>query len=337
MSAVTPLKPADFASDQQVRWCPGCGDYAVLKSLQKTLAAVGVRPEVQVFVSGIGCSARMPYYLDTYGFHTIHGRAPAVATGVKLASPDVDVWVVTGDGDGLSIGGNHLLHALRRNVNLQILLFNNEIYGLTKGQASPTSRPGTRSPSTPEGSLDSPVQPLRFALGAGARFVARAVDNDQKRLPAALEQAYRHQGAAFVEIFQNCIVYNDNVFGEFTDRDVAEDRQLHVVHGEPLVFGANRDRGLRLRPGSLSLEVVAVGEGGVAESELLRHDATDPVLAGLLASLSPPEFPVAMGVLLDRPGESYENQVHAREAAGRRPDDTALNALLRGGAVWSVS
>ena len=258
------LAPKDFASDQEVRWCPGCGDYAILKAVQKTLADVGATTERTVFVSGIGCSSRFPYYVATYGFHTIHGRAPAVATGVKLANPELDVWLVTGDGDGLSIGGNHLLHVLRRNVDLQIILFNNQIYGLTKGQYSPTSRRGTHSPSTPSGSLDSPVSPCAFALGAGARFVARAVDTQQAPLVDVLKRAHAHHGASFVEVFQNCVVYNDGVFDAFTEKSVAAEQQLHVVHGQPLRFGKDQPRGLRLVPGKLELEVVTLGERGAA-------------------------------------------------------------------------
>jgi len=222
------LAPKDYASDQEVRWCPGCGDYAILKAVQKALAELGAPRERTVFVSGIGCAARFPYYLSTYGFHTIHGRAPAIATGIKLANPALDVWVVTGDGDGLSIGGNHMLHVLRRNVDLQIILFNNEIYGLTKGQYSPTSRRGTHSPSTPQGSIEAPVSPCAFALGAGARFVARAVDTQQPDVVALLKRAHAHRGASFVEVFQNCVVFNDGVFDHFTSKDVAGDAQLHV-------------------------------------------------------------------------------------------------------------
>src|SRR5690625_3746295 len=294
MSAVTasaspPRSARDYATDQEVRWCPGCGDYAILKSVQKTLADLEADPAQTVFVSGIGCSSRFPYHMATYGFHTIHGRAPAIATGVKLANPDLDVWVITGDGDGLSIGGNHLLHLLRRDVDLQLLLFNNEIYGLTKGQASPTSRMGTRSPSTPEGSSDQPVSATRFALGAGGSFIARTIDTDQKRMPDILKRARAHRGTSMVEILQNCIVYNDGVFDDFIGRDVAAERQLHLEHGRPLIFGSDQDKGLRLKPGSLHPEVVSLE--AVSESELLVHDERDPMLAQLLARLEPP-FPV---------------------------------------------
>ncbi|TVR99481.1 MAG: 2-oxoacid:ferredoxin oxidoreductase subunit beta [Rhodospirillales bacterium] len=329
------LKPQDFASDQEVRWCPGCGDYAILKAVQKALAEIGARTEDTVFVSGIGCSSRFPYYMSTYGFHTIHGRAPAVATGLKLANPALDVWVVTGDGDGLSIGGNHLLHVLRRNVDLQILLFNNEIYGLTKGQSSPTSRIGTRSPSTPTGSVESPVSPPLFALGAGARFVARAVDTQMKPLVAVLKRAHAHRGASFVEIFQNCIVYNDAVFDAFTAKDAAADNQIEVVHGEPLLFGRDKRRGLRLRPGRLELEAVTIGEDGVGIDDILRHDETSCVLAGMLAAMAPPRLPMALGVLYCDPAARFESVAAGDQAAPPAPE--ALNALLRRGHTWTIA
>jgi 2-oxoglutarate ferredoxin oxidoreductase subunit beta len=337
-----PPKPKDYASDQEIRWCPGCGDYAIIKAVEKTCAELQLKPHETVFVSGIGCAARFPYYMDTYGFHTIHGRAPAIATGIKLANPALDVWVIGGDGDFLSIGGNHLLHTLRRNVDLTILLFDNEIYGLTKGQYSPTSRTGTKSPSTPAGSLENPVSAARFALGAGARFVARAVDTEQKNLPGILRRAHDFRGAGFVEIFQNCIVYNDDVFAEFTARDVAVDRQVHVEHGEPLIYGAERDKGLRLDAATLSLEVVEIGKNGVGESDVLVHDETNPALAALLAGMGPPEMPIALGVLYCAPAPSYETQVDEQIAAlagGARPDRITgdLDALLRAGHTWTVA
>ncbi len=266
------LKPKDYASDQEIRWCPGCGDYAILKAVQRALADLECPREKTVFVSGIGCAARFPYYLSTYGFHTIHGRAPAVATGLKLANPELDVWVVSGDGDALSIGGNHLLHLLRRNVDLNFLLFNNEIYGLTKGQYSPTSRAGTRSPSTPFGSVENPVSAAAFALGAGARFVARSIDTLQQHLPPVLKRAHAHRGTSFVEIFQNCIVYNDGVFDHFADRAVTAQRQIRLEHGKPLLFGKDGEQGLRLKPGSIELEVVTLGENGMSLDDILVHD-----------------------------------------------------------------
>jgi 2-oxoglutarate/2-oxoacid ferredoxin oxidoreductase subunit beta len=336
---VTPekLAPKDFASDQEVRWCPGCGDYAILKCLQRTLPEIGTKPENIVFVSGIGCSSRFPYYMATYGFHTIHGRAPAVATGLKLANPGLDVWVVTGDGDGLSIGGNHLLHVLRRNVNVNILLFNNEIYGLTKGQYSPTSHPGTRSPSTPFGSVEQAVSPCAFALGAGARFIARAVDTDQKGMPEVFKRAHAHKGASFVEIFQNCIVYNDAVFEDFTARESAAAHQLVARHGQPLVFGHDNRKGMRLNANTLSLEVVTIGEHGVEVKDVLVHDETNPVLAQLLMRLAPPDFPMALGVLYCKPAPSFEDASYRQmtEVAAARKDST-LDAVIRAGRTWEV-
>ena len=335
--AIPALTPQDFTSDQEVRWCPGCGDYAIIKAVRKALAEIGTETKDVVFVSGIGCAARFPYYMATYGFHTIHGRAPAIATGVKLANPALDVWVVSGDGDGLSIGGNHTLHALRRNVDLNILLFNNEIYGLTKGQYSPTSREGTRSPSTPLGSVDHALSATRFALGAGARFVARAVDTDQKRLPDILKAAHAHKGTSFIEIFQNCIVYNDGAFDAFAERKTAPETQIFLEHGKPLVFGKDRDRGLRLAPGTFSLEVVPLGEDGVDEGDLLVHDQTNRPLAGILAEMEPPDFPVALGVLFCSPEESYEAAVYAQiDEAKEASGPAGIDKLLHSGHTWTV-
>ncbi len=340
MNVVSPpakLSAKDFASDQEVRWCPGCGDYAIVKSVQRTLAEMAVRPEMTVFVSGIGCAARFPYYMATYGFHTIHGRAPAIATGIKLANPELDVWVVSGDGDALSIGGNHLLHVLRRNVDMQFLLFNNEIYGLTKGQYSPTSRIGTKSPSTPLGSLEAPVSAAQFALGAGGRFVARSADTLMKHLPVVLKRAHAHKGCSLIEIFQNCIVYNDAIFADFTERDIAPDAQIHVEHGNPLIFGKNSDKGLRQKPDALELEVVTVGEDGVSESDLLLHDETNRPLAMLLAGMQPPD-PVALGVLYCDPAPTYDDSVRQQIAAiSEKQGKGDVNALLRGGHTWTVN
>jgi 2-oxoglutarate/2-oxoacid ferredoxin oxidoreductase subunit beta len=326
------LSAKDFASSQEVRWCPGCGDYAVLKSVTRMLAEVGARPETTAFVSGIGCAARLPYYLSTYGFHTIHGRAPAIATGLKLANPALDVWVVTGDGDALSIGGNHLLHALRRNVGLKILLFNNEIYGLTKGQYSPTSRVGTRSPSSPFGSLDTPVSPGLFALGAGGHFFARAIDTDKDGLARVLAAAHEASGTALVEIFQNCIVYNDGVFANFAARDRAAETQLHVEHGKPLLFGKNRDKGLRLDSSRLCLEII---DAEREPDQVLHHDETNSVLAQLLVAMAPPEFPVALGVIHRRPGTSFERAFYEHHPTGFARTGRVADAL-RQTHVWQV-
>ena len=341
MNIVTPpekLTPKDFTSDQEVRWCPGCGDYAILKSVRAALAEMGATPSNTVFVSGIGCAARFPYYMATYGFHTIHGRAPTFATGIKLANPELDVWVVSGDGDCLSIGGNHTLHALRRNIDVNILLFNNEIYGLTKGQYSPTSRVGTRSPSTPMGSVDNPVSAGEFALGAGARFVARGIDTMQKVLPGLLTRARAHKGASFVEIFQNCIVYNDGAFAHFTEKAVASDNQILVEHDKPLIFGKEMNKGIRFDPKRMALEVVTLGENGIGVDDLVVHDETNRTLATMLVAMKPPAFPVALGVVYCSPAMDYGTAVAAQEAEAKakagKPD---LNKLLRSGHTWNVA
>ncbi|MCB9567520.1 MAG: 2-oxoacid:ferredoxin oxidoreductase subunit beta [Myxococcales bacterium] len=332
------LTRKDFVSDQEVRWCPGCGDYAIVAAVQKTLPELGVSREKTVFISGIGCSSRFPYYMNTYGFHTIHGRAPALATGVKLANPELDVWVITGDGDGLSIGGNHFLHLLRRNVNLQIILFNNRIYGLTKGQYSPTSLIGKRSPSTPLGSIDYPVTPAAFALGCGARHVSRAIDIDAKNLGEMLKRAHAFQGTGMIEVFQNCPVFNDGAFTHFTERATAADTQLHLEHGKPMIFGKDRSRGLRLRPGSLDVEVVTIGEDGITEADLLVHDETNRAQAFLLAGLEPPSFPVALGVLYSSPAASFEGALLAQnEQATASAGVGDIDKLLRKGHTWTVS
>lgn len=339
MNETSPMKslsPKDFATDQDVRWCPGCGDYAILKGVQKTLADIGVRPENTVFISGIGCAARFPYYMKTYGFHTIHGRAAAVATGVKLANPDLDLWIVGGDGDSLSIGANHLFHLLRRNVDVQYLLFNNEIYGLTKGQYSPTSRAGLRTPSSPAGAVEQPAHAIPFALGAGARFVARGGDVRIKELSETLKRAHAHKGASFVEILQNCIVYNDGAFGHIMDKDKADDAQIHLEHGQPLRFGRDGEKGLRLKPGKLQLEAVTVGANGVEEGDLLIHDETDRVMAGMLAAMEGPDLPVAMGVIYCDPAPAFDQQIaDAMENAEQSLE--RLQALLESGHSWTVS
>lgn len=328
MSAVLTAK--DFTSEQEVRWCPGCGDYAILKSVTRALADVGATRENTVFVSGIGCSSRFPYYVESYGFHTIHGRAPAVATGLKLANPDLDIWVVTGDGDGLSIGGNHLLHALRRNVGLKILLFNNEVYGLTKGQYSPTSRRGTRSPSTPAGSFEAPVSPGEFALGAGARFIARAIDVDKPGLGSVLEAAHAHEGASFVEIFQNCIVYNEDVFESFAGKQHADERQLRVEHGKPLVF-AGGTKGLAFNLETFALEVV---DAEAESARVLIHDEANPNLAGMLMALAEPDFPVALGVIYRNPATSFEKGFYAAHPTKMKRTASVDDAIRRTNTWW---
>ncbi len=333
MSNPVPLNRKDFVSDQDVRWCPGCGDYAILAQVQKLLPELGVPRERFVFISGIGCSSRFPYYVNTYGFHSIHGRAPAIATGLKVSRPDLSVWVVTGDGDALSIGGNHLIHVLRRNVDLNVLLFNNRIYGLTKGQYSPTSEPGKITKSTPLGSVDQPFDTLALALGAGGTFVARSVDVEAKHLTEVLRRAQAHRGASFVEILQNCNVFNDGAFDELTDKARKSDHTLILEHGKPLIFGRNRDRGIRLR--GFVPEVVTLGDG-VSEADLLVHDERDPTVAAFLSRLGPPGFPTPIGVLyaVDRP--CYDEAVNAQITAARERTPADLGALLRRGDTWVV-
>src|SRR5437667_3289777 len=305
MSSALPLPTLtakDLASDQEVRWCPGCGDYSILAQMKKALAGLGTPRDKMVFISGIGCSSRFPYYMNTYGFHSIHGRAPTLATGLKVARPDLQVWVITGDGDGLSIGGNHLIHAIRRNVDMKIILFNNEIYGLTKGQYSPTSRIGTRTKSSPLGSIDNPLHPLSLAIGAEATFVARTVDVDINHLTEILRRASAHKGSAFIEIYQNCKIFNDGVFEYATDKSIKAGNALHLEHGKPLPCGKDRNKGIRLH--GLDPEVATLGSG-VTTDDLLIHDekAEEPSLAYLLSRMVHPEFPEVIGVLraVERP------------------------------------
>ncbi len=333
MTAIV-TKPKDWETDQEVRWCPGCGDYAVLKAVQRTMPELGVKPENTVFVSGIGCSSRFPYYMETYGFHTIHGRAPAVATGVKLANPELDVWIITGDGDALSIGGNHTMHLLRRNLDCQVLLFNNEIYGLTKGQYSPTSRVGTRSPSTPFGSVDRPANPCAFALGSGARFVARGIDV-HKNLVSVLKAAHAHKGASFVEIYQNCIVYNDDVFAGFTDKKAAPAKQLWLENGKPMLFDGGA-KGLALDTAALTLKVVDVEGGDWAGAGVIVHDETNRSVAHMLVEMPSDAFPVALGVLYRSPAPTFESAVVAQNAQAAKGKTADLQKLISAGQTWQV-
>ncbi len=334
------LKAKDYATDQDVRWCPGCGDYAILNAVQRVAQALQLRRENTVFVSGIGCSSRFPYYMNTYGFHSIHGRAPGFVTGIKVANPELDVWMVTGDGDGLSIGGNHLMHLLRRNVDVNVLLFNNRIYGLTKGQYSPTSEQGKKTKSTPMGSLDFPLNPLALALAAEATFVARSTDKD-RGLTGVLQEAAEHRGTSFTEIYQNCNIFNDGAFEPFTGRDTREDHVLYLEHGKPMIFGANRDRGIRLV--GVTPEVVTLGEGGVSEDDLLFHDETSRPLAMTLAQMKHPEFPEPMGVLFRKPRPVYEDLVTEQADAARasyiarKGGEMSLDDLFTAGDTYTVS
>ena len=331
------LTRKDFVSDQEVRWCPGCGDYSILAQTQKVMPDFGYPRENIVFISGIGCSGRLPYYMNTYGFHTIHGRAPTLATGLKAARPDLMVWVITGDGDALSIGGNHVIHSMRRNVDINLIMFNNRIYGLTKGQASPTSEFGKKTKSTPLGSVDTPIMPLTIALAAEASFVARSVDTHTEHLQGTLERAGRHKGSSFVEVLQNCNIFNDGAHRAFTDRDVREDRQLVLEQGRPMLFGKSHDLGLRLN--GVHPEIVRVGEDGITESDILVHDETseDPTIHNMLARIYWPEFPVPIGVIRNVPRPTHDELVDAqiRDAIARQgPGDLAR--LLRSGETWTV-
>jgi 2-oxoglutarate ferredoxin oxidoreductase subunit beta len=330
------LTKRDYQSDVDPRWCPGCGDYSILAQVQAVLPELGVPKENTVFVSGIGCSSRFPYYMNTYGFHTIHGRAPAVATGLKLSRPDLDVWVVTGDGDALSIGGNHFIHMLRRNVDLKILLFNNRIYGLTKGQYSPTSELSKKTKSTPFGSIDAPFNPLQVALGAGAGFVARSIDVDPVHLRSVLTRAANHKGSAFVEIFQNCNVFNDGAYEHLTERSVKDRMQLKLEHGKPMVF-AKGTKGIRLN--GFKPEVVTLGEGGVTEKDLLVHDEKAAAsLSFLISELQSPDFPTPMGVFraVERPVHHELDQAQLVKARSGGRGDGNLTALLHQGDTWTV-
>ncbi|MEE9538290.1 MAG: 2-oxoacid:ferredoxin oxidoreductase subunit beta [candidate division NC10 bacterium] len=328
------LTRKDFTSDQEVRWCPGCGDYAILAQMQKVLPELGIPREKLVFISGIGCAARFPYYMNAYGFHTIHGRAPAIATGLKVSRPDLHVWVVTGDGDGLSIGGNHLIHALRRNIDINILLFNNRIYGLTKGQYSPTSELGKVTKSTPFGSLDYPLNPIEIALGAEATFVARTADVEMKHEQEILKRAHEHQGSAFVEILQNCNIYNDGAWEPITNRATKADHQLVLEHGKPLIFGKNREKGIRLRS-DMTPEIVTLGQG-IDESQLLVHDVTNPSMAYILSRLGP-NFPTPIGVFRAVKRMTYDEGANAQvETAKQRLGPGNLEAMLNHGDTWVV-
>ena len=337
-SGATTLTKKDFTSDQEVRWCPGCGDYAILAAVQSLMPDLGVKPHDTVFVSGIGCSSRFPYYMNTYGMHSIHGRAPAIATGLATARPDLNVWVITGDGDGLSIGGNHLIHALRRNVKMVIVLFNNQIYGLTKGQYSPTSELGKVTKSTPFGSLEMPFNPVSVALGAEGTFVARTLDRDRAHLTEVLKAAAAHQGTAFVEVYQNCNIFNDGAFELVTSPETKDENQIRLVHGEPIRFGKEGERGVVLRAdGSLAL----VNVDDVGEDALLRHDQhrEDSGLAFMLAQLSAgPTTPTPIGIFrqVQRPvyGTEMERQL---QVATEKLGSGTLERLLGGGDTWQVA
>lgn len=335
MSEVIKLTRKDFVSDQTVRWCPGCGDYAILAQMQKVLPDLGIPREKIVFISGIGCSSRFPYYMNTYGIHSIHGRAPTLATGLKLANPELSVWVITGDGDGLSIGGNHLLHILRRNVDVNIILFNNRIYGLTKGQYSPTSLRGHKTKSSPMGSVEHSLNPLSVAIGAEATFVARTIDTNVKHMAEVLKRAAEHKGTSFVEVYQNCVIFNDKAWEYATDANVKEENILELEHGRPLIFGKNRDKGIRLK--GLDPEVVSLDQ--VSEDQLLVHNEyqVEPSLAYLLSRMRQPDFPEPVGVFRSVETSIYEAGVmgQIQEAVAKRGKGD-LRKLYHAADTWEV-
>ncbi|MCA1634339.1 MAG: 2-oxoacid:ferredoxin oxidoreductase subunit beta [Acidobacteria bacterium] len=332
------MTKADFTSDQEVRWCPGCGDYAILSNVQKVMPELGIPREKVVFVSGIGCSSRFPYYMNTYGFHSIHGRAPAVATGIKSANPELSVWVITGDGDALSIGGNHFMHAIRRNLDLNYILFNNRIYGLTKGQYSPTSEFGKRTKSTPMGVIDYPINPASLAIASEATFVARTIDIDVKHLGAVVNAAARHKGVSFVEVYQNCNIFNDHAFDSFAERSVRPDNVLYLEDGKPMVFGKNREKGIRMN-GALP-EVIQLGpETGLNENDCLVHNAGehDPSVAFMLARMEFPNFPQPVGIFRDVQRETYEDLLAGQiETAIAKQGRGQLEKLIHSGDMWVV-
>ena len=335
------LTKKDFESDQDVRWCPGCGDYSILAQTQKTMPDFGVAKEKIVFISGIGCSGRLPYYMNTFGFHTIHGRAATIATGLKGARPDLMVWVITGDGDALSIGGNHLIHAMRRNVDMKMIMFNNRIYGLTKGQASPTSPIGKKTKSTPMGTIETPIIPLNLVAAAEASFIARSVDTHSEHLQEMMHRAGEHSGAAFLEVLQNCNIFNDGAWRDFTDKSVKEDRMLVLKHGEPMIFGAEKNKGIRLN--GLQPEVVTIGENGVSVVDLWVHDETDPdaTRTQILSRMWWPDFPVPVGVFRRVPRPTHDQllveQVESAKAARAAKGPVDLQKLLAAGETWTVS
>jgi 2-oxoglutarate ferredoxin oxidoreductase subunit beta len=340
MTVATPIQALtkkDFESGLDVRWCPGCGDYAVLSQITKLMPKLGIPRENFAFVSGIGCSSRFPYYVQTYGLHTIHGRALAIATGLKVTRPDLSVWVVTGDGDALAIGGNHFIHAVRRNIGLKIILLNNRIYGLTKGQYSPTSELGKKTKTSPLGNIDQPFSPVALALGAGATFAARCIDSDQAMMAAILERAAKHEGTAFVEILQNCVVFNDGAFDTISDKATRDDTRLLMEHGKPLIFGKERNKGIRLS--GMDMEVATIGENGVTEADILVHNenAAHSGSAFSLGQFELPDFPIPFGVFRDIDKPSYESlskQLSESARAAKGPGDLAR--LLNSGDTWTI-
>jgi len=336
-STDTMLSPKDFRSSQEARWCPGCGSYSVLNQMLKVLAETGATKENTVFVSGIGCSSRFPYYVDTFGFHGIHGRAPAIATGIKIANPGLNVWVMTGDGDGLSIGTNHLIHTIRKNLDLKIVLFNNRIYGLTKGQYSPTSELGKRTKSSPWGTIEQPILPICIAIAAEVTFIARCVDVDVQAMQHVLRRAADHKGTAFVEVYQDCAVYNRRAYEFASDRKTKLDNVLYLEHGRPMIFGKQRNKGIRLN--GTTPEIVELGKGITAD-DLLIHDekAAQPTLAYLLSRMHFPEFPEPLGIFREVEAPTYEDLLMGQiDAATEKLGKGTLETLFAGGDTWTVN
>ena len=331
------LTNKDFTSDQEVRWCPGCGDYTILRAMQKALPGLEKKKEDFVFISGIGCSSRFPYYMNTYGFHTIHGRAPAFATGVKLANPKLSVWQITGDGDALAIGGNHFIHALRRNIDINILLFNNEIYGLTKGQFSPTSKKGIKTKSNPHGTTDEPFSPSDLVIGAQGSFFARVVDTNPKLMQKVFIESEEHRGTSLIEILQNCVIFNDKTFAAITGKEVKQNAQLILEDGKPMLFGAEMNKGIILK--GFKLEVVTVGENNVTEKDILIHDAKeqDPTLHAMLARMRPPAFPAALGIIRSVRRSTFdEGLLNQLEYEKENAKFKTVDELLKSGETWEV-
>ncbi|MDD5506736.1 MAG: 2-oxoacid:ferredoxin oxidoreductase subunit beta [Bacteroidales bacterium] len=327
----------DFKLDQPVKWCAGCGDYAILSAVQNALPEIGMKKEDIVFVSGIGCSSRFPYYINTYGFHGLHGRAAAVATGIKIANPMLSVWIVTGDGDSMAIGGNHFIHILRRNIDVNILIFNNKIYGLTKGQYSPTSPKGLITKTSPDGTIEPPFIPGELAMGAQGTFFARALDTEPKQMTDIFIKAAQHDGTSVVEILQNCVIFNNKIHQEITGKDVKDDRVIYLEHGKPMIFGVEHDKGLVLR--DFGLQVVRIGENGIAEKDLLVHDAFTPDIAlhYLLTRMTYPEFPVATGVIRSFPCEPYDQALERQVIRSMEESRIkTLEGLINTGNVWQL-
>jgi 2-oxoglutarate/2-oxoacid ferredoxin oxidoreductase subunit beta len=334
---VNNYNPKDFKSDQEVRWCPGCGDHAVLSSIYRALAKLGLSKEKIVFISGIGCSSRFPYYMDTYGFHSIHGRGPAISTGVKLANPELSVWQITGDGDALAIGGNHFIHAIRRNIDINILLFNNEIYGLTKGQYSPTSAKGIKTKTSPFGTVEEPFSVGELVIGAKGKFFARTIDTNLALSTQIYIEAAKHNGTSVIEILQNCIIFNDGIHDNIAKKDVRDDRTLILEHGKPMIFGSEKEKGLILD--GLKLKVVKIGENGITEKDLLVHDELE-VNSGIqymLADMRYPEYPVALGVIRKVPGPTYDKSVKDQiKDVQYTAKIKCMDDLLHSGSTWEV-